>query len=242
MAEQEITKHTKKILKVSTDPHKSWKEKLVEIIIEIFIIVFAVTLSLYLHERAQKNEDHHLQDEFLQGLKEDLQSDLKELSGDSISYIRTLHAFRYYKRLAVEQNTLADSVPYYWTTLFSTADLQANDSRFQGMKSSGKLYVIGNKKLLNDILDLYQEKIPTLLRATNLFSNFRMNQLIPYLQNNLSAVDKTNNNLKALLKESTQLRNYLSSDDVILDILNRYNGVLEQSRLLIGEISKEVNE
>jgi hypothetical protein len=242
MAEQEISKHTKKILKVSTDPTKTWKEKLIEIIIEIFIIVFAVTLSLYLHERAQKNEDHNLQNEFLLGLKEDLQSDVKELSGDSISYIKTLNGFRYFKRLAADQNTPADSIPYYWNMLFSTADLQPNDSRFQGMKSAGKLYVIRNKKLLNDILDLYQEKIPILLKATNVFSDFKINRLTPFLQNNLSSFNKNDNNLVPLLKQSAQLRNYLSNDDFILDILSRYHSVLEQSRLLIDEIDKEVKE
>jgi len=241
MAEQEIIKHTKKVFKVATDPKKKWKEKVGEIILEIFIIVFAITLSLYLHERAQKSEDHHLQDEFLLGLKEDLQNDINELSGDSLAYIRTLNGFKYFKRLAVEQAT-SDSIPYYWNTLYNTAGLQPNDSRFEGMKSAGKLYVITNKKLLNDILDLYQEKIPMLLRATNMFSDFKVNRLAAFLENNLTSADRTDNNLKTLLKEKPQLRNYLSYDNFIMDILGRYHTVLEQSRLLIGEISKEVKE
>ncbi|WP_165759094.1 hypothetical protein [Niastella yeongjuensis] len=45
-----------------------------------------------------------------------------------------------------------------------------------------------------------------------------------------------------MLKEKTQLRNYLSYDEFIMDILERYHIVLEQCRLLIGEISKEVKE
>jgi hypothetical protein len=241
MAEQEIIKHTKKVFKVATDPKKHWKEKLGEIVLEIFIIVFAITLSLYLHERAEKREEHHLQDEFLQGLKEDLENDIKELSSDSISYIKTLNGFRYFKRLANEQAT-SDSIPFYWNTLYNTADLQPNDSRFQGMKSAGKLYVIADKKLLNDILDLYQEKIPMLLRATNLFSDFKVNRLSTFLENNLTSASKTDNNLRTLLKESHQLRNYLSYDAFILDILGRYHTVLDQSRLLIGEISKEIKE
>jgi len=243
MAEQEIIKHTKKVLKVATDPRKHWKEKLGEIVLEIFIIVFAISLSLYLHERAEKREDRHLQDEFLLGLKEDLESDIKELSGDSSSYVRTLNGFRYFKRLGLGlEPATADSIPLYWNTLYNTTDLQPNDSRFQGMKSAGKLYVIADKKLLNDILDLYQEKIPMLLRSTNMFSDFKVNRMAPFLENNLTSADKTNNNLKTLLKESYQLRNYLSYDGFILDILEKYHEVLEQSRLLIGEISKEVNE
>ncbi|MBO9201705.1 MULTISPECIES: hypothetical protein [Niastella] len=241
MADQEIIKHTKKILKVSTDHTKSWKHKLFEIIFEIFIIVFAVTLSLYLHERAQKTEEHHLQDEFLLGLKEDLQNDIKELSEDSLSYIKTIKGFRYFNRVGLEQST-KDSIPYYWTTLFSTADLQPNDSRFQGLKSAGKLYVINNKKLLNDILDLYQEKIPMLLRATNMYTDFKINRLVSYLEINLSSNNRNDNNLKELVKKSQELRNYLSTDDAIMDIIKRYHQVMDQSRLLIHKISKEVGE
>ena len=240
MAEQEIIKHTKKVLKVSRDSSKNLKEKLGEILIEIFIIVFAVSLSLYLHERAERNGERHLQDEFLLGLKEDLQSDIRELSGDSLSYVKMLNGFRYFKRLGLEQSGPADSISDYWNTLFSTADLQPNDSRFQGLKSAGKLYVIEHKKLLNDILDLYQENIPALLRATNLFSDFKVNKLSAFLESKMVFVSKTDNNLKALLKESSQLRFYLSSDDFILDIIRRYHEVLQQCRMIIAEISKEV--
>jgi len=241
MAEQEIIKHTKKVLKVATDPKKHWKEKLGEIILEIFIIVFAITLSLYLHERAEKREDRHLQDEFLLGLQEDLQNDIKELTEDSLSYIRNGKAFRYFKHLGLDQS-LPDSVPFYWNNLFNTNILIPNDSRFQGLKSAGKLYVIGDKKLLNDILDLYQEKIPALLMTTHMFADLKNNRLTPFLENNLTNTDRNDNNLKALLKTSPQLRNYMSYALFIEAILIRYHEVLDQSRLLIGEISKEVKE
>jgi len=241
MAEQEIIKHTKKVLKVATDPRKHWKEKLGEIILEVFIIVFAITLSLYLHERAEKREEHHLQDEFLLGLKDDLQNDIKELTGDSLSYIKKQKGFRYFKQLGIDQS-LPDSIPFYWNTLINANILIPNDSRFQGLKSAGKLYVIADKKLLNDILDLYQEKIPALLMVTHQFTDLKDNRLTPFLENNLTTNSKTDNNLKALLKTSLTLRNYMSNDELIAAILYRYHEVLEHSRLLVGEIAKEVKE
>ena len=47
--EEEVTKHTKKIYKALRIPGHSLSEKIKEISIEIFIIVFAVTLSISLH-------------------------------------------------------------------------------------------------------------------------------------------------------------------------------------------------
>lgn len=241
MAEQEIIKHTKRVLKVATDPRKHWKEKLGEIMLEIFIIVFAISLSLYLHERAEKQEDHHLQNEFLLGLKEDLQNDIRELTEDSLSYIKSQKGFRYFRNLGYDQS-LPDSVAFYWNVLWNSNILIPNDSRFQGLKSAGKLYVIDDKKLLNDVLDLYQEKIPALLMATQIFTDFRYNRLTPFLENNLTNNSQTDNNLKALLKSSSQLRNYMSYDALIGFIIIRYHQVLEHSRLLIDEITKEVKE
>lgn len=241
MAEQEIIKHTKRVLKVATDPRKHWKEKLGEIMLEIFIIVFAISLSLYLHERAEKQEDHHLQNEFLLGLKEDLQNDIRELTEDSLSYIKSQKGFRYFRNLGYDQS-LPDSVAFYWNVLWNSNILISNDSRFQGLKSAGKLYVIDDKKLLNDVLDLYQEKIPALLMATQIFTDFRYNRLTPFLENNLTNNSQTDNNLKALLKSSSQLRNYMSYDALIGFIIIRYHQVLEHSRLLIDEITKEVKE
>ena len=46
MPEHEIAKHTKAIYSEWRNPAHGWKHKLSEILIEILIIVFAITLSL----------------------------------------------------------------------------------------------------------------------------------------------------------------------------------------------------
>ena len=48
--QDEVSKHTKKIFKTMSNKKYSMPEKLKEISIEILIIVFAVTLSIKLHE------------------------------------------------------------------------------------------------------------------------------------------------------------------------------------------------
>lgn len=62
MSEHEISKYTKAIYKEWKNPHHSWKHKLGEILTEIFIIVFAITLSLiverwreHAHEKLLRN-------------------------------------------------------------------------------------------------------------------------------------------------------------------------------------------
>jgi len=49
MAEKEIIKHTKAIVELSTDRKKPWRHRVKEVIGEILIIVFAVSISIWFH-------------------------------------------------------------------------------------------------------------------------------------------------------------------------------------------------
>ena len=47
--QDEVTKHTKKIYDTVKNPNHTFGQKVKEVFMEIFIIVFAVTLSIWLH-------------------------------------------------------------------------------------------------------------------------------------------------------------------------------------------------
>jgi hypothetical protein len=241
MAEHEIIKYTKRAYKVSRDGNKSWKEKIVEIVIDVAIIFFAVTLSLYLHHRSEVKAERALEKEFLLGLREDLIKDTVELRSDSSTYARVARGFRYFLSLA---NPVADSRPdsvdFYRHVLFNITNPHPNSSRFEGLKSTGKLYIIQDKKLLNDILDLYQERIPILLLSTGSFSDFKENRLAVYLENNFISTDSTNN-MRELVK-SHVLQNYLKKRGFIPEIEARYHGVIEQCKLILARINEEYPE
>lgn len=69
--QEEITKHSEKIYKTVKNSEHTLGEKVKEIIVEIGIIVFAVTLSIWLHSWS---EHRHQQEEvsvFLGNLKND---------------------------------------------------------------------------------------------------------------------------------------------------------------------------
>ena len=77
--QEEVQKHTQKIYKAVKNTEHTLGDKVKEIIIEIFIIVFAVTLSIGLHGWS---EHRHQQEEvsvFLVNLKNDLQNDIKNI-------------------------------------------------------------------------------------------------------------------------------------------------------------------
>jgi hypothetical protein len=57
MAEDEIAKHTKKIYKTWRAKELNFWHKLKEIMVEIFIIVFAVTVSIWFPNRSEHSNE-----------------------------------------------------------------------------------------------------------------------------------------------------------------------------------------
>jgi hypothetical protein len=86
MAEQEVAKHVKKVYKIWHRSDLGFWHKAKEFLIEVVIIVFAVTLSIWLHDRSEHKHKQEEVREFLSGLKSDLQSDLKEMSEDKAAF------------------------------------------------------------------------------------------------------------------------------------------------------------
>src|SRR5215510_6076390 len=94
MAEQEVIKHTKKIFGVWKTNSPLW-HKISELLLEIFIIVFAVTVSIYFHDRSELRHQRHETKEFLLGLKQDLTTDIEEMNQDKSSFLQSKKAFNY---------------------------------------------------------------------------------------------------------------------------------------------------
>jgi hypothetical protein len=162
MAEQEVAKHTKKVYKVWASKDHSWKHKLQEFLIEILIIVFAVSLSIWFHNASEKSHDRKEAKEYLEGLKKDLVLDIKEMRSDSASYTQQIAFFTV---LAANQQGVLDTTRVkdnFWMFTNETY-LIPNISRFEALKYSGKMNIIENKELLDEILNLYEEKIPILV-------------------------------------------------------------------------------
>ena len=59
MAELEVAKNLKKAVEIAKSEKHTWKDKLKEIALEIVIIVFAVSLSIYLHSWSEHREHQH---------------------------------------------------------------------------------------------------------------------------------------------------------------------------------------
>jgi hypothetical protein len=157
--QDEIIKHGNKIKESVQNKNHSFAEKIKEVVLEILIIVFAVSLSIWLHG---KSEHSHQQDEvndFLLDLKSDLKTDINNIKKS----LNTIEKNRKdYKFLAEITPAKIDSMKVSQSTInFSSSILttRINNANYDGFKSSGKIGYIENKELKKLILVYYQDYV-----------------------------------------------------------------------------------
>jgi len=158
--EQEISTHTKRIYSTMKNSKLGFGEKIKEILVEIFIIVFAVTLSISFHSWSQHNHEQKEVKEFLEGLSNDLADDIKQLNINK-NIIAHLES-NYRKILLPEKGHEADIdslIAHFEVDLRVT---RPNIGRYEGFKSSGKIGTIENDSLKETILVFYEQTIKEL--------------------------------------------------------------------------------
>ena len=236
MAEQEVIKHTKKLFGLWKTNNSIW-HKVGEFLFEIFIIVFAITISIYFHDRSVLKHQRHEAEEFLLGLKQDLTTDIEEMKQDKSSFMQSEKAFHYITDRKLGEPLSADTIRKYYGSIFNTTGLVPNSGRFEGFKSSGKVGTIENKELQNNIMDLYQENIPNLMNSTNFYTSKK-----------LSLFEYVNMNRKRLTDSSTNLVSVLSTDPAynicfslgfVQEILDRYDTCINKMNTIISDINKK---
>ena len=90
------------------------------------------------------------------------------MNEDIKSYRGSEKTFSYILSIKKGQIANQDSINKHSNYFNNTTGLIANKGRFEGFKSSGKLGHIENEQLQNDILDLYEEDIPSLVTNTDI--------------------------------------------------------------------------
>ena len=237
MAEQEVIKHTKKVFKIwNSEEHNFW-QKLKEFLIEIFIIVFAISLSIWLHDKSEHNHQQKEVKEFLLGLREDLLNDINEIKDDEESYANQGKTFRYIAGIRLNQTLNEDSIRKYRVWLFNTTRLQENSGRFEGFKSSGKIGAIEDQTIQNDIMDLYQENIPSLLASTDAYlrSKADLNQ---FIQKNRKRITDSTTNLSGILIED-EAQNICSTLTYVHEIMERYDLCVDKMKKIVSGIENK---
>ena len=172
MAEDEVRKHTKAALNAMHNPDKNIGEKIKDVSLEIAIIVFAVTISIWFHNLSDKSHERREEKEFLNGLKKDLQTDVENIKSSLGFYQNTLQHMLYFSKVGAGVPLSKDSLRKNAYIFFSTSDLQPHTGRFDGLKGSGKLDIIENTELLNDIMNVHEADLKQIELLDNYYYEY----------------------------------------------------------------------
>jgi len=165
MSEEKVIQHSANALHVLQDKEKGWGKKLKEFLLEIVIIVFAVSITLVLHNWNDGVHERHLEREFLAGIKSDLDSGAFFLERGIADFQETVD---YYVNVRQQIATHRFNAAYLdsnsWA-LGNTSYFVYDMGRFEGFKSSGYLRLIENQTLLKHLMTLYTITIPFQINA-----------------------------------------------------------------------------
>lgn len=237
MADQEVIKHAKKAISIWGEKEHSFWHKLKEFVVEIGVIVFAVSLSIWFHGLSEHKHQQKEVKEFLVGLHEDFNADIKEMEADKKSYFQQAQAFETLGNRKKNSALPKDTLEQYYRLMFNPTWYVPNNGRFEGFKSAGKIGLIEDYALQNEIMDLYQENIPSLLNATNSYRDTKKLLWDFILKNRKVLSDSTTNMGQLLQQDEPQNVFFILSD--VTQIERRYDRCIEMMQKINGKIEKE---
>jgi len=232
MAEQEIAKHGKQLIRLMASKEHGFAHKVREIAIEFATILFAVLLSIWLHGWSEHRHQQHEVRTFLAGLKQDLQGDIRETDGLIADYKRFDANFRYLA--ALEPGKMPDEKAFAPAYRYMDANryMLPVKSRFDGFLMSGKLTNIEDQELLSSILNLYQSLLPQVQTSEGGWST-RQRKLRDYRDDGLDRGDAADYFRLLTTSKGKRLVNQMFTTDQHYD---RYRKYAAQAREIIRMI------
>lgn len=238
--QDEITKHTKKIFKTMKHENVSFKEKAKEIIIEIFIIVFAVTLSIWLHSWSEHRHQQEEVNQFLVGLKSDLNNTIESAKGVKSEYKKIETKFTFLSKINTKNKPDIDSLNNYFDEYQTSPNFHNNASRYEGFKSSGKIGLIENDELQQGILNFYQQDIPNYEVSTSAWNDNRHGLIDLVTDNLVENENGTDNRIQVLA--IPKVHNFCKKLIPWQQLYERTDIIIKNAETLITEIDKTLAE
>ncbi len=136
--------------------------KLRKIAVEIFIIVFGVSVSIWLNNWSEHRSHQKEVKEFLADLKEDLKTDTMTMAESKKSCEVSVKSGKYILDLTDAQIDSFSTKNPKIDFEFGLVLRKTYCGNYEGFKSSGKIGFIENKKLKKLILEYYQAYVPEL--------------------------------------------------------------------------------
>ncbi len=175
--QNELIKHTRKIYRIFKSNEQRIMSKAQEILIEIIIIVFAVTFSIWIHELKERNKQQKDVMKFLENIKTDITNDLIWLRSDVEAYklqndkLEAILLLTPFQLDSIQSRNEFIEFPMH---IFMN---KINNANYEGFKSSGRIVNIKNENLKIALLNYYQQDGPNTVEINGLYNQYLLKTL-----------------------------------------------------------------
>ncbi len=233
MAFQEIADHTKNVIAIAADKeHDKW-HKLKEIGLEIAIIVFAVSLSIWFHSIGEHRHEQQQVRSFLLGLKRDLRADINQLYIIQNQDNQIEEKLRYLAQVNSIGDVKQDNFELAYAIIGKKLQFNPQNSRYEGFTSSGKLITIENNVLLERVTKLYQSYLPKVKQSEVEWVQ-RQDRLQEFLENDFSGDGDFKHHFALITSRKGRHLTNRAIDRS--ELLERYREYIELGTMIIKDI------
>ncbi|HEY2726224.1 MAG TPA: hypothetical protein VGI61_03560 [Parafilimonas sp.] len=235
MSEEKVIQHAGKAINAIADKEKTWWQRIKEFLLEIFIIVIAVSITLWFHNWNDHLHERKIEKEFLIGTMEDLKITADHLDTDIVHYQHTINYYDTIYEQMSENRVDKKFMDNNSGNLTNMLGFEFDNSRFESFKSAGYLRLIENQKLLQDITKLYGITLPDRQASDLIVFTERRNQYITYIGSKVPMAPEGN----------SLISGFVNDPGVRFEIMwqrNMVHEIKDQKLILVPEIKKVITE
>jgi hypothetical protein len=243
MSEEKVIQHTEKILHTVGNKGLTWRAKVKEVILEICIIVFAVSLTLFLHNWNDSLHERRLAKEFLIGIRQDLKLDSERLAYQIDFFKPIIHYYGELRREILANKIDAAYADTNSTLLAVDSHFSFDNGRFESFKSSGYLRLIENQKLSTDLTNLFTVYLPTEVFRDREYFGKRLDDFEKYFIEMHPGINDSSGGIKVspLLKDPVIKYEIWINYEVFCNKVKQKSEVIDKINQLTAEIGAELD-
>lgn len=236
----EITKHTLKLYRTIRNPNQSVAKKMVDVALEVFIIVFAVSLAQFLERQREESVKQGEVKEFLLGLRNDMKNDVASAKEIIQFYDEKKHIYTFLSNIKATARPNADTLKAFVGQIGNNAYLRPSISRFEGFKSTGKLEEIKDKELLQNILYYYEQALTQLSTSESGWVGLQQKLAGFFTDNKVENDDGTNNYYELIIQPKA--KNLCKAMIPWAQLYERSRALIKLGDKIVKEINKDYPE
>ena len=199
-----------------------------------------VSISIWFHNWSDERHDQAQEKQFLDGFRTDLASDIVNIKNSLNFYQNSFRGMQYFAALGAGGTLNNDSLKKYSNIFFSSTTLSAHISRYEALKSSGRLGIIEDQELLNNIIELNESTFAHIQFLNDDYLKF-MGKAGDYIQQNaeLDPPGRMTNAAKIFRTSQWRFLITFSQSSLLLNVIPANQDGLKKCDALLKEIDKQ---